>query len=90
MANLLFAGDVRIEVDEDKLEEVKYALVIQCDGAEELRQAIANRAMIDFAIFGSRPTKRAPDAGDSADLQAVSTPQPNPAPKHKRKPTQRR
>lgn len=66
MANLLFAGDVRIEVDEDKLEEVKYALVIQCDGAEELRATIANRKMIDFAIFGSRPTPRALDDGQAA------------------------
>ena len=72
MANLLFAGDVRIEVDEDKLEEVKYALVIQCDGADELRAAIANRKMIDFAIFGSRPTPRALDAaprGEESDAQ---------------------
>ncbi len=39
---------------------------------------------------GRKPTMPAPDAGDSADLQAVSTPKVNPAPKRVRKPTHRR
>ena len=55
MANLLFAGDVRVEVDEDKIEEIKYALVIQCDSPEELRTAIANRKMIGFSLFSTPP-----------------------------------
>lgn len=76
MANLLFAGDVRIEVGEDELEEVKYALVIQCDSAEELRAAIANRKMIDFALFDSRPTLRAVDGATAPIGQAAGATRP--------------
>jgi len=51
MANLIIAGNVKIEVDDCIFEDMQNILVIQCDSPDELRAAIANRKMIDFTLF---------------------------------------
>ncbi len=51
-ANLLFAGDVKIEIDDGEFDEIRNALVIQCENSDILRAAIANREIIEFELFG--------------------------------------
>jgi hypothetical protein len=60
------------------------------DVGEAIKQNGKGKTDVVAGKNEKRPTKRAPDAGDSARLQASSTPKKNPAPKKGTRPPQRR